>query len=212
VKKTIYGKIGFRYNEQARRLNPEVINCARKIPTTVLSDVMKGMYTMSYQIHPMYPAKKMVGSALTVKVRSADNLMLQKAVNMVSPGDVVVVDMQGTMAYSACGEVMSGCMQKLGAEGLLVDGAVRDVNGIVETTMPVYAKGRICNCGDKDGPGEVNFPIVCGGIPVFPGDIIVGDENGVVVIPFDDAEDVLEMAKEKMSDGTSEPQDSSEAS
>ena len=124
--------------------------------------------------------------------------MLHKAISLVQPGDVLIVDTQGGNGYAVCGDLMVSSMNKLGVAGIVVDGTVRDIEELREIGMPVFARGTVCGAGDKDGPGEVNFPVACGGVVVNPGDLVFGDENGVVVIPRDDIEEVLAGADAKL--------------
>ncbi len=131
------------------------------------------------------------GLAITVNCRPADNLMLHKAMQIAKPGDVLVVTTSGNTTSAVFGELMchSAVAARLG--GLVVDGAVRDVEGMTRLEFPVFSRS-VCPGGcDKDGPGEINVPISCGGVVVMPGDVIVGDDDGMVVVPRTDASDVL---------------------
>jgi len=138
------------------------------------------------------------GLAVTVNARPADNLMIHKAMQVAKPGDVIVVSTCGNTTSAVFGELMctTAAAAKLG--GIVVDGAIRDVDGITKLGFPAYSR-TVCAGGcDKDGPGEINVPISCGGTVVMPGDIIVGDDDGVVVVPRDNAEDVLTLVRELM--------------
>ncbi len=140
----------------------------------------------------------MCGLAVTVNARPADNLMIHKAMQVAQPGDVVVVNTCGNTTSAVFGELMCtrAAAAKLG--GIVVDGAIRDVDGITKLGFPAYSR-TVCAGGcDKDGPGEVNVPISCGGTVVMPGDIIVGDEDGVVVVPRDNADEVLTLVHQLM--------------
>ncbi|GAB4112650.1 MAG: RraA family protein [Candidatus Caldatribacteriota bacterium] len=198
MKSIIYGKIGFRYIQDIDRVSPEIIKRARKYSAANLSDGLNKFYTMDYGIRPLFKSPKMIGSAVTVKVRSGDNLMLHKALELVKPGDVLVVETQGGYGYAVAGELMVSCMKGIGVAGLVVDGTVRDLEECKKIGLPIFARGTVCGAGDKMGPGEVNFPIACGGVVVMPGDLVVGDEDGVVVIPKDDVEDVFQAADKKL--------------
>ena len=140
----------------------------------------------------------MVGVALTVKARPGDNLMLHKALNMIEPGDVVVVSNEGDRSQSLMGEVMAAYAKSRGVAGFVFDGPMRDIDSLYDGGVPFYATGTTPGGPFKEGPGEINVPIACGGIMVNPGDIIVGDPDGVIVIPRRDAERVLEAARKFM--------------
>lgn len=133
------------------------------------------------------------GIAVTVMVRPGDNLMVHKAMEIAQPGDIVVVSTNGNTTNAVFGELMghSAVASKLG--GLVVDGAVRDVEELIALRFSVFSRSVSAGGCDKDGPGEINVPIACGNTVVTPGDIVVGDSQGVVVIPQQDAVDVLQL-------------------
>lgn len=196
--KEIVGKLGFRYIAEIERPDPKWSEKLLEYATCNISDGLNKLYTMDCGIRQMFPSRKFAGPAVTVKVRSGDNFMLHKAISLVQPGDVLVVETQGCNAYAVCGDLMVSCMDKLGVAGLVVDGTVRDIETLREIGMPVFARGTVCGAGDKEGPGEVNFPIACGGVVVNPGDLVMGDENGVVVVPKDDIEEAIAGADKKL--------------
>lgn len=196
--KEIVGKLGFRYIAEIDRPDPKWSEKLLEYATCNISDGLNKLYTMDCGIRQMFPSRKFAGPAVTVKVRSGDNFMLHKAISLVRPGDVLVVETQGCNAYAVCGDLMVSCMDKLGVAGLVVDGTVRDIETLREIGMPVFARGTVCGAGDKDGPGEVNFPIACGGVVVSPGDLVLGDDNGVVVVPKDDIEEAIAGADKKL--------------
>ena len=137
-----------------------------------------------------------VGRALTIKTRSGDNLMLHKALNMAKPGDVLIVSNDGgESSRSLIGEIMFTYLASTGAAGIIIDGPIRDIDAVRKMEMPIYATGTNPAGPYKEGPGEINVPISCGGISVNPGDIIVMDEDGVIVIPLQEAETVLKNAR-----------------
>jgi 4-hydroxy-4-methyl-2-oxoglutarate aldolase len=140
----------------------------------------------------------MCGLAVTVNARPADNLMIHKALQVADAGDIVVVNTCGNMTSAVFGELMcnTAVAKKLG--GIVVDGAIRDIDGLTALGFPAFSR-TVCAGGcDKDGPGEINVPISCGGTVVSPGDIIVGDRDGVVVVPRADAEEILALVKDLM--------------
>lgn len=196
--KKIVGKLGFRYIEEVDRPDPKWSEKLMDYATCNISDGLNKLYSMDCGIHQMFPSRKFAGPAVTVKVRAGDNFMLHKAISLVQPGDVLVVETQNCNAYAVCGDLMVSCMDKLGVAGLVVDGTVRDIETLREIGMPVFARGTVCGAGDKEGPGEVNFPIACGGVVVNPGDLVMGDDNGVVVIPKDDIEEAIAGADKKL--------------
>jgi regulator of RNase E activity RraA len=196
--KKITGKLGFRYIEDIERPDPQWAKKLENYSACNISDGLNKFYTMDYGIRQMFPSRKLAGPAVTVKVRSGDNFMLHKAIGLTKPGDVLVVESQGGFGYAVCGDIMVSCMDKLGLGGLVVDGTVRDLDALRRIGMPVFARGTVCGAGDKDGPGEVNFPVACGGVVINPGDLVFGDENGVVVIPRDDIEEVFAGADKKI--------------
>ena len=132
------------------------------------------------------------GLAVTVNARPADNLMVHKALQVATPGDIVVVSTGGNTTSAVFGELMCHTATAAGLGGIVVDGAIRDVEGITRLGFPAFSRTVSPGSCDKDGPGEINVPISCGGTVVNPGDIIVGDADGVVVVPRGDAQVVLD--------------------
>lgn len=142
-----------------------------------------------------YNTVSLIGCAFTVKTRPGDNLLLHKAIDMASSGDVIVVDAQGDITNALIGELMITWAQVRGIAGFIIDGAIRDAGVIKRMSIPVYAAGVTPAGPYKDGPGEINIPVSCGGVTVRPGDILIGDEDGVVVINPKDAPGILEKAR-----------------
>ncbi|MEI3612332.1 RraA family protein [Pseudogracilibacillus sp. SO30301A] len=175
-----------------------VIQQLKNVPTTAISDVLKGMNNIDPAIKPLKENYKIAGQAFTVKLPVGDNLMLLKSLKEAKPGDILVVDVKGDTYRAIAGDFVVGMMQTLELGGLVVDGVIRDLIDIKALNFPVFSKGTTVSSGGKTGPGETNVPISCGGASVNPGDIIVGDVDGVVVIPRDRAEEVLDGAKAKM--------------
>lgn len=194
----IRGKIGFRFIDEIERADEEDVKRANNYSAANLSDGLNKFYTMDSGIKQMFNSGKMVGTAVTVKVRAGDNLMLHKAIGMIKPGDVLVVETQGCTGYAVAGELMVSAMNALGCAGLVVDGSIRDLEDCEKIGMPIFARGTVCGAGDKMGPGEINFPVACGGVVIMPGDIVVGDKDGVVVIPKNDANEVFSAADKKL--------------
>ncbi|WP_366018233.1 RraA family protein [Thermanaeromonas sp.] len=188
--------IGFRIYTQIRRPPLSLADAFLPYSTSNIADNMGRMFCMDAAIKPLREDSKLVGIAFTVKTRPGDNLLVHKALDMALPGDVIVVDAQGDMTNSILGEIMVRYALKKGLRGFVIDGAVRDWAGIKQLDLPVFAKGASPRGPYKDGPGEINVPISCGGVAVYPGDIIVGDADGVVVIPAKEAEEVLRRTSE----------------
>lgn len=161
----------------------QLVSEFRNIPTTCISDAMNGLNNFNPTIKPLKEEYKLAGRAFTVKIPVGDNLAVLKAIRESKPGDILVVDAKGDQYRAIAGDFVVGMAQTLGVGGLVVDGVIRDIVGIKELNFPVFAKGTaVASCG-KAGVGEINVPISCGGTTVHPGDIIVGDADGVVVIP-----------------------------
>src|SRR5690625_2507772 len=173
-----------------------VIEQLKSMPTTAISDVLKGMNNLDPAIKPLKDTYQIAGEAYTVKLAVGDNLHLLKALKEAKPGDILVVDVKGDTYRAIAGDFVVGMMQTLELGGLVVDGVIRDLIDIKKLNFPVFSKGTTVSSGGKNGPGQTNVSISCGGTSVHPGDIIVGDVDGVVVIPRDAAKDVLQKAEE----------------
>jgi regulator of RNase E activity RraA len=152
------------------------------------------------RLDPMHRGDHMVGVALTVRVCPGDNLMVHKAIDMAQPGDVIVVAAGGDLSQAIIGEIMSTLAAKRGCAGMVIDGAIRDSGALATSKFPVYARGVTHRGPYKNGPGEINVPVSIGGMVVNPGDIIVGDDDGVVALGQDIAAIVLKAAKAKAKD------------
>jgi RraA family protein len=139
----------------------------------------------------------MSGPALTVRTRPGDNLMVHKAITMVEPGDVLVVDAGGDLTNAIIGEIMVTAAVARGLAGLVVYGAIRDAGTLCRGDLPVFARGATHRGPYKDGPGEINVPVGIGGMVVNPGDLVVGDADGVLSIPIDSIDDLYQAAAAK---------------
>ena len=175
----------------------ELLDGFADLPAANIADTMGRSCAMNPRIRLMSGFQGiMVGPALTVKARAGDNLFLHQALDMAQPGDIIVLSNDEDQTRSLMGEIMftyAKYQKKLG--GLVLDGPIRDVDALREMDLPVYATGSTPGGPHKEGPGEINVPIACGGISVNPGDIIVADADGIIVIPLKDAPAVLEAAK-----------------
>lgn len=188
-------KIGCRIINRIERASREIVERFRGIPSSNIGDMMNRLYCM-YGIQSINN-RTMVGTAFTVKAPMGDNLMVGRALEMAEPGDILVIDSGGTMNRSTLGEIMCTYAQVRGLAGIVVDGCIRDVDGIRNMDIPVFARGVTPQGPYKVGPGEINVPISCGGQAVLPGDILVGDPDGIVVIHKEDAPFVIEAAAQK---------------
>lgn len=176
----------------------EIIKQFQEIPAANIADVMERNCAMNPRIRLLSSPKKnvMSGVALTVKVRSGDNLALHAALDIATEGDVIVVSNEGDNTRALIGEIMMAYLyyhKKIA--GIVLDGPIRDIAEISNWDFPVFATGTTPGGPYKEGPGEVNVPISCGEVCVNPGDIIVGDSDGVIVIPKNDSEIILAEAK-----------------
>jgi RraA family protein len=184
---------GFRIREKINRPRPETIAALGAFDAPAISDLMNRLYAMTPAIKNLTdPNLRLLGPATTVKCYPGDNLMVHKALDIAEPGDVIVVDTSGQQNTAVLGDLVSTKARHRGVAGFLVDGLVRDIAGIrMLGDFPVYARDVTPIGPLHRGPGEINFPISAGGIVVQPGDVIVGDSNGVVVVPQDIVEEMV---------------------
>ncbi len=177
-----------------KRPGADLLMAFGEIPTATLSDAMGRHGAMSGAIRPLFEGAHVAGAALTVLCFPGDNLMVHKALQMIEPGDVLVVDVGGH--DTACfGHKSAQQVKARGGAGTVVGGSVRDVAMLRRDRLPVFARSISPRAPQKNTAGSINVPVETGGLVVFPGDIVVGDDDGVVVIPLDDAERVLEAAR-----------------
>lgn len=191
--------VGFRINTSFQRPPKDLIDGFAGLPVANIADTMSRMFCIDARIRPLNGAR-LLGPAFTVSSRPGDNLLLHKAIDMAQPGDIIVVDAQSDLSNSLIGELMIRWSIRRGIGGFIIDGAVRDVAYLRTLQVPVYAAGVTPAGPYKDGPGEINVTISCGGVTIHPGDILVGDEDGVVVIAPSDAPDILQKARAKLQD------------
>ncbi|WFE41105.1 RraA family protein [Micromonospora sp. WMMD998] len=169
-----------------------------RIDTATLSDAMGRHGAMSHRMRPLDLDSKLVGTAVTAHCPEGDNLMVHKALQLGEPGDVLVVDTGGTYDATVLGRNMSLFAHRVGFVGAVIDGSVRDRSGIMAIPFPVFCVGIVPRSAVKHSVGSVNVPVTCGGVVVSPGDVIVGDEDGVVVVPRGVAEQVAEAAEARL--------------
>jgi regulator of RNase E activity RraA len=189
--------IGFRVFKKIHRPERALVDQFKGLPVANIADEMNRMFCLDARIRPMNKAP-LLGTAFTVRARPGCNLMLHLAIDIAEAGDVILVEDQGDLANAISGENMMLWAARRGIAGVVVDGAMRDLDSIAGMDFPVYARGINPRGPHKNGPGEINVPISCGGVVVNPGDIVVGDADGVLVIPQHDASAVLDKARRKL--------------
>lgn len=167
----------------------------RRSSTAIISDNLDRL-PGAIGIVPFHPVKEvMAGPALTVRVAAGDNLAIHKALDLVKPGDVVVVDGDGDVSRALVGEIMMTIAQVRGAAGFVIDGAIRDHNAFLQSGFPCFARAAIHRGPFKNGPGAINIKVAIGGMIVEPGDIVVGDDDGIVAFPQAIAANLLEAVR-----------------
>jgi RraA family protein len=171
----------------------DLVERYRTFETADISDLCNRMYTMSGDVRDLSGQGRIVGSACTVKVFPGDNLMVHKALDVALPGQIVVVDTSGSDRNAVIGDMIANKARHRGIAGFVIDGRIRDLAGVREAGLPVFARGVTPVGPLHRGPGEVNYPISCGGIVVQPGDLVVADDDGVVVVRRDFAESIVEV-------------------
>ena len=174
---------GFAIHEREGTADPELVGAFRGISTTIVSDCLGGCVG-AVGLEPFHgdPLLTLCGVALTVRVRPGDNLMVHKALTLAQPGDVLVIDGSGETSHALVGGLMRLAALARGVAGFVLDGAIRDVAEWAEGELPVFARGHSHRRPGKDGPGEINVPIACAGLAVAPGDLVLGDADGVIAV------------------------------
>ena len=189
--------IGFRVLPRPRKVDEETVRRFRDLPVANVSDSMSRMSAGGARLRPLHAGGPMAGPALTVKTRPGDNLMIHKALLVAEPGDVIVVDAGGDLTTALVGELMLSHAIQIGVAGIVINGAVRDSAWIRAHSFPVFAAGVTHRGPYKDGPGEINVPIALNGMVVEPGDRVLGDDDGLLCVPFDATASVYEAARAK---------------
>jgi 4-hydroxy-4-methyl-2-oxoglutarate aldolase len=191
---TLYPEI----RTQFERTAPELVAAARELPSSILADVYGRRGTLHGRVTPVSPTMKIAGPALTVEVRPGDNLMIHAALSIAQPGDVIIVDGKGDQTCALIGEIMATQAQQSGVAGMVLDAAVRDVEALRANGFPVFSAGAN-PCGPtKFVPGLVNWSITVAGVTVNPGDLVVGDADGVVVIERARVAEMIEAGRKKV--------------
>jgi RraA family protein len=186
--------IGWRRNASAPQAEPALIAALGTLQVALLSDNMARM-SGSHGLLAYHRPRQMVGTAVTVRTRMGDNLAIHRAFDFCRAGDVLVVDGGGDVTQALMGELMCSYAEKLGLAGVVIDGALRDVAAVRARDFPVYARGVTHRGPYKTGPGEINVAVCVGGMIVQPGDIMVGDEDGLLAIPPAEAAAVIAGAR-----------------
>ncbi|MGE1062203.1 RraA family protein [Megasphaera paucivorans] len=191
------GNVGCKIIKDFKRPDRKVVELFKGMPVANIDDCMNRTAAVRSDIVPMNKTP-LLGTAFTVKVPEGDNLMFHKAMDMAQPGDVIVIDAGGDVTRAIFGELMITYCHKRGLAGVILDGVIRDYDEIAAMDFPVYAKGAIPNGPYKNGPGEINTVISFGGKVICPGDIIIGDGDGIIVIKPEEAEELAAKTKQVM--------------
>lgn len=186
--------IGFSVQPIRRRVGGDVIQRFRSIPVATASDCMSRLTAGGPRLRPFHHQTSLCGPAFTVKTRPGDNLMVHKALDVARPGDVVVVDAGGDLTNAIVGEIMITYARLRGLGGIVINGSIRDSAAISKQSFPVYAAGVTHRGPMRSGPGEIGRAIAIDGMVIEPGDLIIGDADGLLAIPFDQVADVCAAA------------------
>ncbi|TXI63973.1 RraA family protein [Mycolicibacterium mageritense] len=185
-----------------RRPSAELLESFAKLPTANVADAMDRLGALDSRIKPVWAGATIVGPAFTVWTRAGDNKFLHEALRLAAPGDVLVVNGEADESRALIGELMAERAKTRGIAGFVIDGAVRDADTIGEIEVPVFARAITPAGPYKHGPGRLACTVAVGGVAVTPGDIVLGDSDGVVVVPQGVAAEVLTRAEAKFADET----------
>jgi len=183
---------GFRIRTDFPRLDAETVKAFAEYATPEISDLLNRLYALDSEIVCLSGGgRPLVGLACTIRTFPGDNLMVHKSLDIAQPGDVVVVAASGGRSNAVIGDTVSMKALHRGIAGFVIDGLMRDLPAVRELDFPIYARGTTPVGPLHRGPGEINFPVACGGVVVNPGDIVVGDDAGVVIVPQQVAHELL---------------------
>lgn len=185
-------------NSDYTRVDEATLAACADLPASILADVCGRRGALDGRIVAIQAGKHLCGTAFTVEVRPGDNLMIHAALILARPGDVLVIDGKASATSALMGELMCAHAQKAGLAGVVIDGAVRDVDALRNGSLPVYACAVNANGPTRTQGGRIGYPVSVGGVTVEPGDLIVGDDDGVVVVSKHEAPTVLEAARRKI--------------
>jgi len=188
---SVQGRIGCRVRFDIERPAATLTAELGAFGSSMLADGMNRFNGLDPSVRPIRPGWKVAGPAVTVRVRAADNLMVMRAIGIAQPGDVLVIATGRHHRNAVWGELTTLAARKRGLAGVVTDGAARDIELLRTMDFPVFAAAFAPTACDKDGPGEINFPVSVGDVVVMPGDLVVADDDGVVVLPFADRDDLL---------------------
>ena len=189
--------IGFRILNRKHSVDLKTATRFLDFPVANVSDCMLRLTAGGSRIRPMHKSGQLAGPALTVKTRPGDNLMLHKAIDIAEPGDIVVCDAGGDLTNSLMGELMLSHAVKRGVGGFVLNGAIRDAEAFLDVNLPVFAAGVTHRGPYKDGPGEINVSVAIDGMVIEPGDLIIGDWDGVLAVPLNEVDIILKKTEEK---------------
>lgn len=189
--------LGLQIRQRRRAVSLALAQKYLAVPVANVSDCMSRLFAGGANLRPMHRGDAMAGPAFTVKVRPGDNLMIHKALEMAQPGDVIVVDGGGDLTNALVGEIMTSVASYRQIAGMVIYGAVRDAAALKESAFPVFAAGVTHRGPYRDGPGEINTPIAINGMVIEPGDLVIGDGDGVLCVPYEQADSVYLAATAK---------------
>lgn len=188
--------IGQRNNPNGPAVPGAVLDGFRNAAVSIISDVMNRLHGTK-ALRPYHRSGRLLGTAVTVKTRPGDNQALHRAYDLLRPGDILVVDGGGDLTQALVGEIMMSRARQMGVAGFVIDGAIRDVDAFLQSDFPCYARGVTHRGPYKSGPGEINVPIAVDGMVVMPGDVVVGDTDGVVAFDRADAAELLALVRQQ---------------
>jgi RraA family protein len=187
---------GHRSNPSAPPVPGDVLDAFRTAQVAIVSDNMNRLHG-TRSLRPFHGGGRLIGTAVTVKTRPGDNMILHQAFAGLRPGDVLVVDGGGYLGQALVGEIMMSRARAMGVAGFVIDGAIRDVSAFAEAEFPCFALGVTHRGPYKSGPGEINVPVAIDGMVVMPGDLVLGDEDGVVAFGPAAAEGLLALVRQQ---------------
>ena len=182
------------------RIDAATVQAASAYASSIFADVAGRRGAMDGRIQALVPAMRVCGPAFTIDVRPGDNLMIHAAMAMAKPGDVLVIDGKADRTAALMGSIMLNACKRLGFAGVVLDASIRDTEELRELGFPVWSIGANPNGPTKGVPGRINWPISCGGVTVNPGDLIVGDADGITVVEREKAASLLPLAARKVAD------------
>ncbi|WP_193182591.1 RraA family protein [Nisaea sediminum] len=184
-----------RYKADYRPLDAATLERWKGVPPAVAGDCMNRMNCMAGRVSPLHPDMRIVGHARTISVMAGDNLCVHAAIPLMRPGEIIVIDAGGNPDVAIIGEILVTAAKLKGVAGFVIDGAARDVADLRNGDIPVFASASVPAGPHKGFGGSIDGPISCGGVPVRTGDLILGDADGVTVVPLHQAAAILEVGE-----------------